>query len=87
MARNECPHVFDPEVALEHADDEVAQLPANANDQADRKAVPFLKMWEGGSNNQGKSREIARPPAAPSQVFFGLMLLRSGCRPNNLPKA
>src|SRR6266508_3709688 len=34
-------------------------------------------------SNQGKTMETPSAPSAPSHVLFGLISLRSGCRPNN----
>ena len=38
------------------------------------------------ASSQGRIIDTASAPSAPSQVLFGLISLRSGCRPNNRPK-
>src|SRR3954468_12900392 len=46
VARDGRAHVLDPQVTLDEADDQVAQLPADADDQADHETVLSLEMRE-----------------------------------------
>src|SRR5436190_2059393 len=46
VAEDHRPHVFDPQVALDDADNKVAQLPTDADDQAGDKTVPRLEVRE-----------------------------------------
>ncbi len=46
MAGDRCSHVLDPQVALQDAEDEIAQLTADADNQADQQAVPGIKIQQ-----------------------------------------
>src|SRR5512132_4255449 len=47
-----CSHVFGSDVALNHANRKIAQLPANSNDQAGQNKLPHTKEWK---------REVKKP--------------------------
>ena len=84
MAADERAHVLDAQVALDDAHGQVAQLAADADDQAGEDQFPRREVREGElHNSHGNTIETASAPSEPSQVFLGLMLLRSGCRPKS----
>src|SRR5882724_2129325 len=57
---NSCSHVFGSDVALNHANRKIAQLPANSNDQASQNKLPRAKEWKRESKKPGQNHSDAQ---------------------------
>src|SRR6266576_1575084 len=64
---NSCSHVFGSDVALNHANRKIAELPTNSNNQAGQNKWPRPKVWKREAkkprqnHRDGKSSERAFP--------------------------
>ena len=74
------------EVALDQAEGEIADLPAEANNQTGAKQLARAEVGNEKRTSQGRIIEKTSAPKEPSQVLRGLIALRSGCRPKIFPK-
>src|SRR4030095_9965968 len=57
---NSCSHVFGSDVALNHANRKIAQLPANSNDQAGQNLLPRAKEWKRKAKKPGQNHSDAQ---------------------------
>src|SRR5438477_6911740 len=51
---NSCSHVFGSDVALNHANRKIAELPTNSNDQAGQIKLPRLNSWNRDETKTGQ---------------------------------
>src|SRR4029077_9065983 len=57
---NSCSHVFGADLALNHANRKIAELPANSNDQAGQNQLPRAKEWKREAKKPGQNHRNAQ---------------------------